>query len=127
MPFDLFRFLIDIETGNFSHPGGRCRKAAQHTHGSRLAGSVRSQETENLPLAYREADMVDGGKGTEAFRQFICFYYIHNHKAIKQSSIPGFIGSMPISACPFAVRNACRSLRKTASPSLSTTSLRMEK
>ena len=68
MPFDLFRFLINIETGNLSHPGGRCRKTAQHTHGCRLASSVRPQETENLPLAYRETDMVDGGKGTEAFR-----------------------------------------------------------
>ena len=68
MPLDQFRFLIDIETGNLSHPGSRCQKAAQHTHGCRLAGSVRSQETEDLSLAYRETDVVDSGKGTETFR-----------------------------------------------------------
>ena len=47
--------------------------------------------------------------------------------AMKQSSIPGFIRSIPIFVCPLASKKACRRLRKAVSPSLSTTPLEMEK
>ena len=53
--------------------GVRQRDANQHLDGGRLAGAVRTQQTQNLAAWQVEANRVDGAEGTVAFGQVADF------------------------------------------------------
>jgi hypothetical protein len=53
----------------------RCRPedAAQHPDGRRLAGTVGTEESENLAFSDTEGDVVDRCKGPESLREVLDF------------------------------------------------------
>ena len=67
----------DVVAGDSGAAGGRAHEGAEDVDGGGLAGAVRAEEAEYLALLHLEADVVDGGKGAEAFAEAGDFYGRH--------------------------------------------------
>src|SRR5690606_25941147 len=64
-PLDGPPLAADLESGYRGSTGGRRQQAVEHLEGRRLAGTVGSQESENLSASNGKADVVDGDEAAE--------------------------------------------------------------
>ena len=71
MPLDLLVLGGDVEARHTSFAGGRLIEPREHVHRGGLTGSVRPEETEDLPSAYRERDVIHGMESAEGFDQML--------------------------------------------------------
>ena len=62
-----------IKAGNTAIAACRWQDARQHSDRRRFACAIRSQKTEDLPLAYTEADVIDSSEGAENAREIVDF------------------------------------------------------
>ena len=54
------RLLGDVEACDARGSRGRAQQGSEHAHRGALAGAVRPEEPEDLPLVHGEVDAVDG-------------------------------------------------------------------
>ena len=78
--FDGFALAADIVTAD---PGGafrRLQNAAEHSDDGGLAGTIRSEKSEDGAARDRKADVIDGGEMAEAFRQPVALDHQIRHR-----------------------------------------------
>ncbi len=76
---DLVRVLEDVQSANLRRPGSRPKQRREHPHGCGLAGTVLTQEAEDLALRYVQVDSINGpNRRGKMFDQVPGHYCLHS-------------------------------------------------
>ncbi len=76
MLFDLFMLGTDVVTHYGTRAAGRLVQPRQHVHSGGLAGTIGTQETENLATPDTERNVIYGMERAKGLHQVLHFYHI---------------------------------------------------